>query len=186
MSIIYDALKKTQGEVSPQPKPQEKTSQDNKESLPKPSTPKFKPGSFFMAIFLISIIFGFVYFMPVLKKIVKDTGIIQSVVSKIGVKSQAKTVKSAKQGPSKPLTMAERIISAPLANLIKSDSAVADSRFPSLNLQGIFASGEDSWVIINDQVLKKGDKIDNAEVLDILPHEVKLSFKGEGFSLILK
>ena len=167
MSIIYDALKKTQGDVSPQtiPPAPDKTARDNKESAPGASKNKFKLGPFFVLVLIILIIAGFVWFMPVLKNFAKDKNVIQF---------------------KKPLSIVEKIIPASLTNLIKSSSAVAESRFPSLTLQGIFASEGDSWVVINDQVLKKGDKINDAQIMNILPHEVKLSFKGEDFSLILK
>lgn len=185
MSIIYDALKKTQGDVSPQTTPPapDKTARDNKESAPGASKNKFKLGPFFVLVLIILIIAGFVWFMPVLKNFAKDKNVIQLAFSKL----QGKSKKKANTIPSKkPLTIIEKIIPASLANLIKSNSAVAESRFPSLTLQGIFASEGDSWVIMNDQVLKKGDKINDAQILDILPHEVKLIFQGEGFSLILK
>ena len=56
---------------------------------------------------------------------------------------------------------------------------------PSFNLSGIVFSlkGDDSYCIINNQVLKKGDKIAGAKLIKVTPEEAVLEYNGRQITL---
>jgi hypothetical protein len=53
-------------------------------------------------------------------------------------------------------------------------------------LSGIVYDAEDSWAIVNNEVVRQGDVLRNAEVLSITPKKVTLLFKDESFDLAVK
>ncbi|MFH1202296.1 MAG: general secretion pathway protein GspB [Candidatus Omnitrophota bacterium] len=179
MSIIYDALKKIQGEVSPNIKPGDPQKEKTEDKKPKARI-KFNP--FLILVILVLSTGSLVYFNPNLKELVKQTGLVDKIASKFENPVQSKTNASTTAKPSS----FSKSITASLTKMIKSNNAVANSKFPPLVLQGVFSSETDSWAVIDDQVLKKGNKIQDAEIVEIFPHEVILLFKGESFSLSLK
>ncbi len=70
---------------------------------------------------------------------------------------------------------------APVA--LKSFTSIKDTKIPELRLKGISQSGSRSWAFINDRMLKVGDIIDGAEIVDILKDRVKLKYTGVEFTL---
>ncbi len=54
---------------------------------------------------------------------------------------------------------------------------------PSFNLTGVFFSKDESYALINNQIVKKGDKIDGATVMEITVDEVVLESKGSTIKL---
>ncbi len=71
----------------------------------------------------------------------------------------------------------------PAPAVLKSSTSVTDTKIPELHLKGISQSGNRSWAFVNDRMLKVGDTIDGAEVVDILKDRVKLKYAGVEFSL---
>lgn len=65
----------------------------------------------------------------------------------------------------------------------KSSTSVTDTKIPDLRLKGISQGGTRSWAFVNDRMLKVGDTIEGAEVVDILKDRVKLKYAGVEFSL---
>ena len=54
---------------------------------------------------------------------------------------------------------------------------------PALTLNGVFFSGSEGYALINNRVVKKGDKIDGATVVQIFLDEVDLEFGGSVIKL---
>lgn len=61
--------------------------------------------------------------------------------------------------------------------------APAVAQIPTLRLRGLTRSGTRSWAFINDRMLKVGDSIEGAEVVEILTDRVKLKSGGAVFTL---
>lgn len=66
---------------------------------------------------------------------------------------------------------------------LKSSTSITDTKIPELHLKGISHSGSRSWAFINDKMLKVGDSIAGAEVVEILTDRVRLSYTGVEFTL---
>lgn len=60
----------------------------------------------------------------------------------------------------------------------------AEAHLPALRLRGLSRSGSRSWAIINDRMLKVGDRIEDAEVVEILSDRVKLKRGDTLFTLV--
>lgn len=71
----------------------------------------------------------------------------------------------------------------PAPEALKSSASITDTKLPELRLKGISQSGNRSWAFVNDRMLKVGDTIDGAEVVDILQDRVKLKYGGMEFNL---
>lgn len=71
----------------------------------------------------------------------------------------------------------------PASAVLKSSTSVTDTKIPDLRLKGISQSGNRSWAFVNDRMLKVGDTIAGAEVVDILKDRVKLKYSGMEFTL---
>ena len=54
---------------------------------------------------------------------------------------------------------------------------------PTLILNGVFSSGEESYALINNQIVKLGDKISGAVIKKIAPEEVLLDSDGSEIKL---
>lgn len=57
---------------------------------------------------------------------------------------------------------------------------------PSFSLTGILYSDTERWVMINNRILREGDTIEGAEVIQISDSGVELNFEGEKIFLKLK
>lgn len=53
-------------------------------------------------------------------------------------------------------------------------------------VKGILWNGQEYFAILNDQVLKKGQKLDGIELEKIEPDKVVLKYRGEKFNIFLK
>lgn len=53
-------------------------------------------------------------------------------------------------------------------------------------LNGIVYDVDDSWAIINNEVVRAGDTLGGAEIISIAPQKVSFLFKGEKFDLAVK
>lgn len=67
--------------------------------------------------------------------------------------------------------------------VLKSSTSITDTKIPELRLKGISLGGSRSWAFVNDRMLKVGDTIAGAEVVDILKDRVKLKYAGVEFTL---
>ena len=56
----------------------------------------------------------------------------------------------------------------------------------NFKLNGIVWGADDSWAIINDEIVRTGDTLDGAKVVSIKPQKVVLSFKNAVFDLVVK
>lgn len=56
-------------------------------------------------------------------------------------------------------------------------------KIPELRLKGISHSGGKSWAFINDRMVKLGDEVEGAEVIQILADRVRLKHSGVEFTL---
>ena len=54
---------------------------------------------------------------------------------------------------------------------------------PTLILNGVFSSGEESYALINNQIVKTGDKINGAVIKKIAPEEVLLDYENSEIRL---
>lgn len=64
--------------------------------------------------------------------------------------------------------------------------AVQDEFLSNFTLNGIIYDTDNSWAIINNQMVKTGDILNGARVVSILPQKVVLVFKKETFNLTVK
>lgn len=159
MSIINDALKKTQQNFEHQKKIFTAGS-----GAPEPSK-KFSDitGAIIIASFLASLlVLGVVFlFGPKEKKIVLSTTLTDSPLS---------------LDASTPTTAAADPVVAPLAQ-----SKAPDTRnhIAGLTLNGIVQMGEGYVALINNRILKEGDKIGDKKILGIYNDHVKVFDSGE-------
>lgn len=54
---------------------------------------------------------------------------------------------------------------------------------PTLVLNGLFYAQDESYVLINNQIVREGDAVDGAIVTQILPDAVELEFEGKPIRL---
>ena len=64
-------------------------------------------------------------------------------------------------------------------------AAAGLNRTPDLNLTGIMYSPTDSYVLINQRVVKVGDTIQGATLVSVTEREAKLDYQGNQISLVL-
>ena len=71
--------------------------------------------------------------------------------------------------------------------LIENKRASLQERFLSnFTLNGIVWDLDNSWAVINNEVVKTGDMLNGAKVVSIKPQKVTLSFQDKEFELVLK
>ena len=163
MSIIYDALKKI------------KTSQtgDSKTKIDKGFKPKPKIYLLYalmicLALFIANIFYGWLSPKPSLN----TTGIVTGGQPLIDKKQ---TVSS-----SQPSTETAALqTSASVETKIETQKETP----PPFTLNGVFFSGAEGYALINNRIVKKGDKIDGATVVQVFLDEVDLDFGGSMIKL---
>jgi len=145
MSIIYDALKKTEdkGRLNPGGSPRKK-------------------GKLFWLVFVICIALGLVFLLTKLPR--KD----------VAVKTpQPEEVQTTKAAPASAMEKEP--------GLLAQDNTVAGEYF----LEGIIYGQDNPLAIINGKILKKGDKIDDLELVNISPESVQLRNPEDNTSINL-
>jgi len=153
MSIINEALKKTEDHL-----------QKNKPSV---KTPTLKPHN--SKPLLISIL--------ILLLAIKLALELTSHKTKQPPKQVSLTAISTIQTKNLPNPTKEIIpASNPAQNTIKPEEA-------NFTLNGIFYSSDQSYALINNQIVKENDYVDGAKVNLISAHNVELDKNGEKFSL---
>jgi hypothetical protein len=72
---------------------------------------------------------------------------------------------------------------APSAGREAEASEDPDITLPGLRLKGVSHGSSRSWAFINNKMLKAGDSIDGADVVEILSDRVKMRYRGVDFTL---
>lgn len=57
---------------------------------------------------------------------------------------------------------------------------------PELILSGVAVSGDKSWAVINDRVVRLGDNVKGAKIVAIYSGRVELEFEGNSITLTIK
>jgi hypothetical protein len=159
MSIIYDALKKVE------------TSQtgDSKREIDKGFKPKLKIYLLYALMICLGLFIANIFYEWLIPKpLLNTTDIVTGGQPMIDKKE---TVSSYSQ-PSTGTTVLQT--SASVETKIETQKEGPSS----FTLNGVFFSGNDGYALINNRVVKKGDKIDGATVVQILLDEVDLEFGG--------
>ena len=63
-------------------------------------------------------------------------------------------------------------------------SGVAQKKAPSLKIQGIIWGGRFNQAIINNKVVKIGDTVEGARIINIDRQKIIVSFEGEQYTLL--
>ena len=162
MSIIYDALKKVERSIHPNP-----TLQIQKKEH------KIKPKVYLLfvlvaglGIFVANIVFG-LFTKSLQSKKNAMTGNLPQV------KLEQNLVSQPPQALPKEAPLAESSLSL---SPIPADTENLTS--PVLVLNGVFFSENEGYALINNQVVKKGDVINGATVTQITLGGVELEFQG--------
>ncbi|MFA5276625.1 MAG: hypothetical protein WC417_07025 [Candidatus Omnitrophota bacterium] len=160
MSIIYDALKKVEQSGGPILK----NKSDKEIVTPKNKGKKYLIYILFLALGLFFANITFSYLIPSLSKV--------------------KTVNKTKNTPIQnklpvQATVEQAIPLPPPAVAVKPEPHLK----PTLTLNGIFFSGDESYALINNQIVKVKDKISGAVIKEISSDEVLLDFEGAEIKL---
>ena len=159
MSIIYDALKKVEASGA----------NDSKTKIDK----GFKPKPKIYFLYALVICFGFfianIFYGWLSPKLsLKTTDIVtkgQPLIDKKQAVS-AYDQSSSKTATLQTNTSVENRIETPKENP------------PSFTLNGVFFSEDEGYALINNRIVKKGDKIEGATIVQISLDEVDLEFGG--------
>ncbi len=155
MSIIYDALKKLEKNIS-----HPNNQQDNPKLTKKPEIKKPNPLLVFTLILL-----SLVFITKTIIQIVKNSKTAQL----------STTPKSIAIEPTAEITPQDKIEESPL---------IKEPPEPELTLNGIYFQGSESYALINNKVVKPGDTIQNAKVKEINLEKVSLDFEGKVITLL--
>jgi len=158
MSIIYEALKKveiaqTRGEHAGLPQ------------LEKIAKPKNKLYLIYIAVAVVGFVAAQMFF-SLAKRPAKTLPAPQATAAKETQAPQETAAITTSQQPA--VTVAPKpILATP----------------PALLLNGVFFSGNEGYALINNQIVKEGDVVDGATVLQITLEEVELKFQDATLKL---
>ncbi|MBL7070513.1 MAG: hypothetical protein ISS27_03475 [Candidatus Omnitrophica bacterium] len=160
MSIIYDALKKVEGNLS-KPKPVSESSH-----APAKRTFKLIPFlaysfAVFLAFFSMKMVYDLITRPRQAQQVKKQTGRLLNVVTAV----------------KQPALLSKRI---PALN-----TQEITEELPDLVLNGIFFSGGAGYALINNQILEEGDGISGLVVRKITEGDVELKTKNSVVTLSL-
>jgi len=161
MSIIYDALKKVEATAANEPKTEIK-----KSAKPKTNTFLLYVLIICLGLFIANILYGLIS----KKTPLKITGLATKTQSSVDKKELVSQ-------PSGKTPVPE--INTSVGNGIETPKEPP----PSFVLNGVFFSGAEGYALINNRIVKKGDKIDGATVTQIFLDEVELDFGGSTIKL---
>lgn len=158
MSIIYDALKKVE------------TSQDNdsKTKTDKNSKSKLKIYLLCALMVCLGLFIANIFYGSLLPKPSLNTADIVTGAQPLTDKKQAL---SRSQPPTKPAAL-QTSASIEVKTETQKESP------PPFTLNGVFFSGGEVYALINNRIVKKGDKIERASVVQIFLDEVELELDG--------
>lgn len=157
MSIIYDALKKVE------------LSDSNEAKAGPVKSPKRKPRNYLLYALVI---FAVIFIANIFYDRLFEAGPVKSKVTtrNANLSKEAKSVPStSKNGPDNPPL--ERI-SEPVKEAVS-----------SFTLNGVFFSGNEGYALINNRIVKEGDKIEEATVIKITLDEVELKYDSSTIKL---
>ncbi len=159
MSIIYDALKKVE------------TSQANDSKTKIDNGFKSKPKIYlvFALMVCLGLFVANIFYEWLIPKPLLNTADI--VTGGQPMRDKKETVSSYSK-PSTGITALETKTSVETKIETQKESP------PSFTLNGVFFSGNEGYALINNRVVKKGDKIEGATVMQIFLDEVDLEFGG--------
>ena len=164
MSIIHDALKKTEGALS--------SSQDNPPEIPSPEVASYLKKrrrirrTEWVIFFFLAVILGLYIGNIPFDLVGKANNLIQN----FGFTSSAGKKQASPKVPQK---------TTPLLSGAKKQS-------DEMVLNGIFFSKDESYAVINNRIVKVGEMVNNAIVREINEDEVKLEDRGTIFKLSTK
>ncbi len=150
MSIIYDALKKVE------------TSQtdDSKTKIDKGFKSKLKIYLLYASMICLGLFIANIFYGRLLPKPSLNT---TDIVTGGQPPADKKQTVSSSQLSTEPAAL---------------QTSVSKESPPSFTLNGVFFSGAEGYALINNRIVKKGDKIDGATVVQVLLDEVDLDFGG--------
>jgi len=157
MSIIYEALKKTEKIIHTDLK-------FPLDSKPQKSKPKVK----IIALYVLMIFLGLV--------------VGNLVIGLLNHPAQTKVVKNPPV-PSVPLLKEKAQIDKKVETVSETPPVVKDEPGKPFVLNGIFFSGDEGYALINNQIVKMGDTVDGARVSRITADEVELKSSGNTIKL---
>jgi hypothetical protein len=164
MSIIYDALKKVE------------TSQANDSKTKIDKGFKSKPKIYLVFALMVCLglfVANIFYEWLIPKPLLNTTDIVTGGRPLIDKKQTASRY-------SEPITETVALqTSASVETKMETQKEIP----PALTLNGVFFSGSEGYALINNRVVKKGDKIDGATVVQIFLDEVDLEFGGSVIKL---
>ncbi|RJP28802.1 MAG: hypothetical protein C4533_03150 [Candidatus Omnitrophota bacterium] len=172
MSIIYDALKKLEGRrVRPKKDPLADISADkltanqteNKEQKKK----NFKLKS--AAIYIFVVIFGFIS----AKLIFNYFPSFWNNYGRSKPKERIELINVTATDAAKP---AQQILPKDTAPSTIAGQQKRYEKAPELELNGIFYSEDESYALVNNQIVKAGDNIDGVDIVEINENNVKVRF----------
>ncbi|MDP2937944.1 MAG: hypothetical protein Q8N72_01675 [Candidatus Omnitrophota bacterium] len=159
MSIIYDALKKVEASGA----------NDSKTKIDK----GFKPKPKIYFLYALVICFGFfianIFYEWLFPKLSLKTA---NIVTKGQPPTDKEQAVSSYSQPSSEAATSQT--SAPMQTKIETQKETP----PSLTLNGVFFSGNEGYALINNRIVKQGDKIGGATIVQISLDEVDLEFDG--------
>jgi len=161
MSIIYDALKKVEATAANDPKTEIK-----KSTKPKTNIYLLYALMICLVLFIANIFYGLIS----KKTPLKITGIATKTQPNVDRKELISQ-------PSGKTPVPE--INASMGNGTETPKETS----PSFVLNGVFFSGAEGYALINNRIVKKGDKVDGATVTQIFLDEVELDFDGSAIKL---
>ncbi len=164
MSIIYDALKKVEASGN-----NDSNTKIDKGFKSKPKIYLLYAVMICLSIFIANIVYEWLLPNPTLKTADIATKGRPSIDKK-------ETVSSYSQ-PSSGTAVLQA--SAPVEAKIETQKETP----PAFTLNGVFFSGNEGYALINDRIVKKGDKISGATIVRILLDEVSLEFGGSTIKL---
>jgi hypothetical protein len=178
MGLIADFLKKIK---NVQPKVEVKVEEKPEEKLAaKPAPPKKQKRLKSLIFFILFILLAFFV-----------ANLSFSLLSKYAKREEIPSSRRSTIQPSIPAMQSQQTPTAPIPEtpeVREPEPQIPKEKtpLPQLTLNGLFCSEYDSWAMINNEVVKKGDYIAGARVVAISSSEVILDFEGEKITLVLE
>lgn len=191
MSIIYDALKKVQGELKVKdlpPAAQKEPPGINKLKL------RVKPYLFY----LVTITFGF-FTAGVVYRLIIPPVKNEAQISQVPIKTESQVIPASKNPKPDNLiakkTSVQNLAIPNTSTSIKTDKTAASAEpqnsplssqepSPVLVLNGIFFSGKDGYALINNRIVREGDTVGGLTVKKINAEAVELEGNNSNTKLL--
>lgn len=159
MSIIYDALKKVQNNTDNN-KAQEKI------EIVKPVRAKTNPLLIYILVICLGLVLG------------------NYAYNYFGLQKKSVPPLSAQPKAATPIPAPVKQIAPPAAITPDAPVASLSNSEPALVLNGVFFEQGEGYALINNKIVRVGDKIENAKVKEIALSGVELEFEGKVIKLL--